>query len=223
MARPYQIKEGTRRLVLLAVAVHMAIVLCLGALRLAGTEAALRRVDWPGTAALALAFALPAFLGLLALRGRPAALLAAGLLSLVLSVAVSVVALALLLPAVLYLGGYARSAAWHGPRPARFGLVATVVLAGVAASAVLLWPTQASYSWSVTADRDVRTTRVQQCSEETEQRIEPPGRGPGGTTTVEQGCSDGVIPVGHAGVSVVITFVALAAGLLLPRQPAPGR
>src|SRR6266545_7311439 len=224
MARPYQIKEGTRRLVLLAVAVHMAIVLCLGALRLAGTEAALRRVDWPGTAALALAFALPAFLGLLALRGRPAALLAAGLLSLVLSViAVSVVALALLLPAVLYLGGSARSAARAGRGPARFGLIASVVLAGVAAFAVLLWPPQASYSWSLTADGGVRTTRVQRCSGGTEQRIEPPGRGPGGATTVEQGCSDGVIPPGHAGVSVVVAAVALAAGLRLPRQPTPGQ
>ncbi len=173
---------------------------------------------------MALVFALPALLGLLALRGRPAALLAAGLLSLVLSViAVSVVALALLLPAVLYLGGSARSAARAGRGPARFGLIASVVLAGVAAFAVLLWPPQASYSWSLTADGGVRTTRVQRCSGGTEQRIEPPGRGPGGATTVEQGCSDGVIPPGHAGVSVVVAAVALAAGLRLPRQPTPGQ
>src|SRR6266545_2287487 len=179
MVRPYQVQQGTRRQVLCVVTVHLAIALYLGALRVAGTEAALRPVDWSGSVAMALVFALPALLGLLALRGRPAALLAAGLLS--------------------------------------------VVLAGVAAFAVLLWPPQASYSWSLTADGGVRTTRVQRCSGGTEQRIEPPGRGPGGATTVEQGCSDGVIPPGHAGVSVVVAAVALAAGLRLPRQPTPGQ
>jgi hypothetical protein len=223
-------------IVLVAVTMHLAIAITFTALRLVGTEPPLRPIDWPGAVVMGLAYALPALLGLLALSGRrPAALLAASVLSLLLAfTALSGVSLALLVPAVLDAVGYAH---WTPPRwapqptlrLATLGLLAAIVLAGAAAFAALFWPAagQTTYCWSVTVDRDGHTSygrhveRLQAASGQIEQDLQPPGQGPGGATTVEQGCSDGVIGLKQAGMSLAIAAVALAGGLLLPRQPTP--
>jgi hypothetical protein len=200
-------------IVLVAVMMHLAVAAGIAALRLAGTEPALRAVDWPGSLVMGLAYALPALLGLLALRGRPAALLAACALSLLLAgiplTAASPVLLAL---AVLYAIGYARWAPprWASRRASRLaalGLLAGMVLAGAAAFVALFWPAHPTYAWSVTVGRDGHTSysrtleRLPCGSGQIEQRVEPPGQGPGGATTIELGCSDAVVGLKQAGVT----------------------
>ncbi|HEX8135766.1 MAG TPA: hypothetical protein VF880_20330, partial [Actinomycetes bacterium] len=93
---------------------HLLLALGFAALHVAGTAPPLRALEWPGELVLALAYALPGLLGLLALTGRPAALLAAGVLSVPpASTALSGISLVLLVPTALDAVGYAR---WQ-PRP----------------------------------------------------------------------------------------------------------
>ncbi|HEV8167505.1 MAG TPA: hypothetical protein VGR74_24190, partial [Actinomycetota bacterium] len=127
-----------RPVVLIAVSLHLLLALGFAVLHVAGTAPPLRALEWPGALVMALAYALPGLLGLLALTGRPAALRAAGVVSVPLAfTALSGVSLVVLVPAALDAVGYAR---WRPRPPLRWpalGLLAAIVVLGAAAVPVL--------------------------------------------------------------------------------------
>lgn len=212
--------------VLVAVSLQLLLALGFAAIRFAGTAPPLRAVEWPGLLALALVYGLPALLGLLALTGRPAALLAAALLSLPLAfTALSGISLVLLVPGVLYAVGYARWAPRPAPRVTTAALVAAVALLGLAAfAALVVWPaddTVACWSVTVTPDGDRSYGPVElRAQDPSGQRSFGLAQG-AAATTVEQGCSSGILELPQAAVSAAVAAAALAAALLLPRRPLP--
>lgn len=176
---------------------------------------------------LALAYALPGLLALLALTGRPAALLAAGALSVLPAfTALSGVSLVLLVPAALDAVGYAR---WRPRPPLRLpalGLLAAIVVLGTAALPVLASAgDHTAWCWTATVDSGGHRTYGR--------LVERPPVGPSGQhstglaeggpqgTTGEAGCSTGIIEPLRAGLALAVVAAALAAGLLLPSRPAP--
>jgi hypothetical protein len=217
-----------RPVVLIAVSLHLLLALGFAALRFGGTAPPLRALEWPGELVMALAYALPGLLGLLALTGRPAALVAAGALSVPLAfTALSGISLVLLVPATLDIVGYAR---WRPRPPLRLpavGLLAAIVVLGTAALPVLLASAGDDTAWCWTATVDPGGHRTY--GRLVERRpVGPSGQhsiglaegGPQGTTG-EAGCSTGVIEPSRAGLALAVAAAALAAGLLLPSRPAP--
>jgi hypothetical protein len=211
----------------LAVSVHLLLALGFTALRVAGTPPPLQALEWPGELVMALVYALPALLGLLALAGRPAALLAAGVLSVPLAfTALSGISLVLLVPAALDVVGYAR---WRPRPPLRLpalGLLAAIVVLGTAALPVLVSAgDDTAYCWAATVDLDGHRTYSRLVERRT---VSPSGQhsiglaegGPQGTTS-EAGCSTGIIELPQAGRALAVAAAALAVGLLLPSRPAP--
>jgi hypothetical protein len=175
---------------------------------------------------MAQAYALPALLGLLALAARPAALLAACVLSVPLAFTpLSGVSLVLLVPAALYAIGYTSWRPRPAPRLPALGLLAAVVLLG--AAVLPAWPAgdDVMYCWAATVgpdghkaySRDVERRPLDPFAELSLGLAE---KGPAGASG-ETGCSTGIIEPPQAGIGLTVAAAALAAGLLLPRQPAP--
>lgn len=216
-----------RPVVLIAVSLQLLLALGFAALHVAGTAPPLRALDWPGALVMALAYALPGLLGLLALGGRPAALLAAGVLSVPLAfTALSGISLVMLVPAALDAVGYAR---WRPRPPLRWpalGLLAAIVVLGAAALPVLASAgDDTAWCWAATVDAGGHRTygrlvERRPVSPSGEHSI---GLGEGGPqgTTAEAGCSTGIIELPQAGLALAVTAAALAAALLLPSRPAP--
>jgi hypothetical protein len=211
-----------------AVSLHLLLALGFAALRVAGTAPPLRALEWPGELVMALAYALPALLGLLALAGRQAALLAASVLSVPLAfTALSGISLVLLVPAALDAVGYAR---WRPRPPLRLpalGLLSAIVVLGAAALPVLLASAgdDTAYCWAATIDPDGHRTygrlvERRPTSPSGQHSIGLAEGGPQGTAS-EAGCSTGIIELPQAGKALAVTAAALAAGLLLPSRPAP--
>jgi hypothetical protein len=133
-------------IVVLGIALNILAALVFGGLHLLLEAPPLRTVAWPGAVALAAAYAVPAALAAIALRGqRPATLLGAGLVGLPLAfTAMSGVSLVLVLPAACYLIAYV---AWTPRPPPRAGGVvgiAAILAAGVAALVLLFASPSAS-------------------------------------------------------------------------------
>lgn len=193
------IGRGHRSL-LANVASGLVIALALGlfALRFFGTNAIVHGAEWwIGDVALASVFALPAFVGLRATADRPELLLGAGILSLVLSVAllVSVVTLPLVVPGVLYLIAYGRT----GRLPGRKAIVIPVLLVAAAgALALLIFAPRTTVCWTETEYADGRVERVRDRPAERPSRDGTFSQSIGGPTpgVVSQGggCTDGVFP-----------------------------
>jgi hypothetical protein len=194
MSRPAKLTGSRIRgspVVLLGSILNVLAALAFGGLHLLLEPPPLRGVVWPGAVALAVAYAVPAALAVVALRGRrPAALLGAGLVGVPLAfTALSGVSLVLLVPAVCYLAGYAT---WRPRPPLRAGAVAGVaaVLAAGVAALVLLFaapvgePRQYCYSGD-------------------------PGQG--------SGCTSDVVTPAEAALGLGAAAVALAVGARLPR------
>lgn len=210
---------------LVGVWIHLLLAVGFAAIRFANTPPPLRAVEWPGNLAMALVYALPALLALLALAGRAAALLAAAVLSVPLAfTALSGVSLLLLVPAALYAVAYLRWKRRPALALATVGLVAAVALLGVAAFAALLAEPGSDdtlFCWSATTGPDGATSYGP-----VERRVQDPSgqhafglaEGQAGTTQ-EQGCSTGVLELPQAALSTAVVAVALALALLLPRQP----
>lgn len=179
------------RLVVLGIAVNALAALVFGGLHLLTEPPPLRPVVWPGAVALAVAYAVPAALAVVALRGRrPAALLGAGLVGVPLAfTALSGVSLVLLVPAACYLVGYA---SWRPRPPLRAGAVAGVaaVLAAGVAALVLLFasPVGEPRPYCYSGDR---------------------GQG--------SGCTSDVVTPAEAALGLGAAAVALAVGARLPR------
>jgi hypothetical protein len=212
----------------LAVAVNVLAALVLGGGQLVAEAPPLRPVIWPGAVALALAYALPAVLAIVALvRRRPAALLAAGLVGLPLAfTAMSGASLILLLPAAGYLLGYATWA----PRPrlglAAVGLIAAIVVAGTGALVLpFSSPVGESGGWCFTWTQDADGQRV----------YGPRTRAPGAALGQGQGsgsagpdggqrgssCVSDVVTPGEAVLGLAAAAVAVGASLLLPGRAGP--
>jgi hypothetical protein len=209
------------------IAVNALVALAFGALRLVAEAPPLRALAWPGAVGLAAAYALPAALATVALRGRrPAALLAAALLGLLLAfTALSGVSLVLLVPAACYLAGYA---AW-GRRP-RLGAgavagIAAAALAGIVPLVLLFGSVGGSrgYCYSWTEDPAGRRTYNPARPDDGNRREGsgslslPPGLGAAGS-----GCTSDPVSPFQAALAVATAAAAVAVGLGLPRAPRSG-
>jgi hypothetical protein len=207
------------------VVLNVLVAMAFGALRLLSEAPPLRAVAWPGAVGLAAAYAVPAALATVALRGRrPAALLAAGLLGLPLAFsAMSGVSLVLLAPAAGYLAGYA---AWT-PRPrlgagaaagiavaAAVGIVPLVLLAGSLGGA-----RGSCYSW--TEDLAGRRTYTQARPDGGNGLEEGAGSEPlrPGQRAAGSGCTSDLVRPGQAALAVATAAAAVAVSLRLPRAP----
>jgi hypothetical protein len=199
--------------------------LAFGALRLLTEAPPLRAVAWPGAVGLATAYALPAALAALALRGRrPAALLAAGLLGLPLAFsAMSGVSLVLLVPAACYLAGYA---AW-APRP-RLGFgaaagIAVAIAVGIMPLVLLFGSLGGArgYCYSWTEDLAGRRTYSQARPDEGNGLEGRTGSGPlrPGVRAAGSGCTSDLVGPAQAALAVAMAAAAVAVSLRLPRAP----
>jgi hypothetical protein len=209
------------------VVLNALVAVAFGALRLLAEAPPLRAVAWPGAVGLAAAYAVPAALGTVALRGRrPAALLAAGLLGLPLAFsAMSGVSLVLLVPAACYLAGYA---AW-APRPrprlgagaaagiavaAAVGIVPLVLLVGSLGGA-------RGYCYSWTEDLAGRRTYSQARPDGGNGLEERAGSEPlrPGLRAAGSGCTSDLVRPVQAALAVATAAAAVAVSLRLPRAP----
>lgn len=210
-------RTGAPPVVLLGIALNVLAALAFGGLHLLSEPPPLRAVVWPGAVALAVAYAVPAALAVVALRGRrPAALLAGGLVGLPLAfTALSGVSLVLLVPAVCYLVGYAT---WT-PRPplgARAVTAIAAILAAGVAALVLLFaspvgePRGYCYSWTV--DPAGGRTYGPARPDDPGELVLAPGPGPGSGS----GCTSDVVTPAEAALGLGAAAVALAVGMRLP-------
>jgi hypothetical protein len=215
---------GASPVVLLGIVLNAIAALVFGGLHLLLEPPPLRAVVWPGAGALAVAYAVPAALAVVALRGRrPAALLGAGLVGLPLAfTALSGVSLVLVVPAACYLIGYA---AWRPRPPLRAGAVAgiaAILATGVAALALLFAspigePRGYCYSW--TEDPAGRRTYGPARPD----AAGDPGRRSGSGSPAPdlrpggRGCTSDVVTPAEAALGLGAAAVALAVGLRLPR------
>jgi hypothetical protein len=209
------------------IVLNALVAVAFGALRLLAEAPPLRAVAWPGAVGLAAAYAVPAALATVALRGRrPAALLAAGLLGLPLAFsAMSGVSLVLLVPAACYLAGYA---AW-APRPrprlgagavagialaAAVGIVPLVLLVGSLGGA-------RGYCYSWTEDLAGRRTYTQARPDGGDGLEEGAGSEPlrPGQQAAGSGCTSDLVRPGQAALAVAAAAAAVAVSLRLPRAP----
>jgi hypothetical protein len=217
-------RAGAAPIVVLGIALNVLAALVFGGLRLLLEPPPLRTVAWPGAVALAVAYAVPAALAAVALRGqRPAALLGAGLVGLPLAfTAMSGVSLVLVVPAACYLIAYA---AWT-PRPQlRAGAVAgiaTVLAAGVAALVLLFAspigePKGYCYSWT----EDLAGGRAYSPARPADPGATELWSGPGGPgVRGGSGCTSDVITPAEAALGLGAAAAALTVGLRLPRAAA---
>lgn len=206
---------GTSPVVPLGIVLNLLAALAFGGLHLLHEPPPLRAVVWPGAVALAVAYAVPAALAVVALRGRrPAALLGAGLVGLPLAfTALSGVSLVLVVPAVCYLVGYVT---WRPRPPLRAGAlvgIAAILVAGVAALVLLFAspvgePRGYCYSWTV--DPAGRRTYSPARPDATV----GPGQGSG------SGCTSDVVTPAEAALGLGAAAVALAVGVRLPSAAA---
>jgi hypothetical protein len=209
------------------IVLNALVAVAFGALRLLAEAPPLRAVAWPGAVGLAAAYAVPAALATVALRGRrPAALLAAGLLGLPLAFsAMSGVSLVLLVPAACYLAGYA---AW-APRPrprlgagavagialaAAVGIVPLVLLVGSLGGA-------RGYCYSWTEDLAGHRTYTQARPDGGNGLEEGAGSEPlrPGQQAAGSGCTSDLVRPGQAALAVATAAAAVAVSLRLPRAP----
>ena len=209
------------------VVLNALVAVAFGALRLLAEAPPLRAVAWPGAVGLAAAYAVPAALATVALRGRrPAALLAAVLLGLPLAFsAMSGVSLVLLVPAACYLAGYA---AW-APRPRpRLGAAAAAGIAVAAAVGivplVLLVGSLGGargYCYSWTEDLAGRRTYTQARPDGGNGLEEGAGSEPlrPGQRAAGGGCTSDLVRPGQAALAVATAAAAVAVSLRLPRAP----
>lgn len=227
VATPAPRRAGASLSVVLGIALNALAALVFGGLHLLLEAPPLRAVAWPGAAALAAAYAVPAALAAVALRSqRPAALLGAGLVGLPLAfTAMSEVSLVLVVPAACYLIAYA---AWTPRPPLRAGAVAGIaatLAAGVAALVLLFAspigePKGYCYSW--TEDPAGRRTYSPARPDDPGDPGRRSGSGspapdlrPGG-----RGCTSDVVTPAEAALGLGAAAVALAVGLRLPRATA---
>jgi hypothetical protein len=208
---------GASPVIPLGIVLNVLAALAFGGLHLLHGPPPLRAVVWPGAVALAVAYAVPAALAVVALRGRrPAALLGAGLVGLPLAfTALSGVSLVLLVPAVCYLVGYAT---WRPRPPLRAGAlagVAAIVAAGVAALFLLFAspvgePRGYCYSWTedTVGRRTYRPARPD--------ATVGPGQGSGSGS----GCTSDVVTPAEAALGLGAAAVAVAVGVRLPSATA---
>lgn len=209
------------------IVLNALVAVAFGALRLLAEAPPLRAVAWPGAVGLAAAYAVPAALATVALRGRrPAALLAAGLLGLPLAFsAMSGVSLVLLVPAACYLAGYA---AW-APRPRpRLGAAAAAGIAVAAAVGivplVLLVGSLGGargYCYSWTEDLAGRRTYSQARPDGRNGLEEGAGSEPlrPGLRAAGSGCTSDLVRPVQAVLAVATAAAAVAVSLRLPRAP----
>jgi hypothetical protein len=225
-------RAGATPIVVLGIALNILAALVFGGLHLLLEAPPLRTVTLPGAAALAAAYAVPAALAAIALRGqRPAALLSAGLVCLPLAfTAMSGVSLVLVLPAACYLIAYV---AWTPRPPLGAGVVvgiAAILAAGVAALVLLFAspidePKGYCYSWTedLVGRRTYSPARPPDPAD-TELRSEPGGPG---VLVGGSGCTSDIITPAEAALGLGAATAAFAVGLRLPRaattQPATGR
>jgi hypothetical protein len=209
------------------VVLNALVAVAFGALRLLAEAPPLRAVAWPGAVGLAAAYAVPAALATVALRGRrPAALLAAGLLGLPLAFsAMSGVSLVLLVPAACYLAGYATWAPRPRPRlgaaaaagiavAAAVGIVPLVLLVGSLGGA-------RGYCYSWTEDLAGRRTYTQARPDGGNGLEEGAGSEPlrPGQRAAGSGCTSDLVRPGQAALAVATAAAAVAVSLRLPRAP----
>jgi hypothetical protein len=187
------------------VVLNALMAVAFGALRLLAEAPPLRAVAWPGAVGLAAAYAVPAALATVALRGRrPAALLAAGLLGLPLAFsAMSGVSLVLLVPAA---AGIAVAAA--------VGIVPLVLLVGSLGGA-------RGYCYSWTEDLAGRRTYTQARPDGGNGLEEGAGSEPlrPGQRAAGGGCTSDLVRPGQAALAVATAAAAVAVSLRLPRAP----
>jgi hypothetical protein len=187
------------------VVLNALVAVAFGALRLLAEAPPLRAVAWPGAVGLAAAYAVPAALATVALRGRrPAALLAAGLLGLPLAFsAMSGVSLVLLVPAA---AGIAVAAA--------VGIVPLVLLVGSLGGA-------RGYCYSWTEDLAGRRTYTQARPDGGNGLEEGAGSEPlrPGQRAAGSGCTSDLVRPGQAALAVATAAAAVAVSLRLPRAP----
>jgi hypothetical protein len=218
-------RAGASPTAVLGISLNVLAALVFGSLHLLLEAPPLRTLAWPGAVAFAAAYAVPAALAAVALRGqRPAALLGAGLVGLPLAfTAMSGISLVLVLPAACYLIAYA---AWTPRPPLRAGAVAGIaaILAAGAAALVLLFaspigePKGYCYSWTEDlAGRRTYSPARPADPGATELRSEPGGPGVrvGGSS-----CTSDVIAPAEAALGLGAAVAAFAVGLRLPRAPA---
>jgi hypothetical protein len=208
------------------IALNAPIAVAFGALRLLMEAPPLRTFAWPGALALAVAYATPAALAVVALHSRrPAALLGAGLLGLPLAfTALSGVSLVLLVPTACYLIGYA---AWRSRPPLRAAGLAGIVAIAIAGVAALVLPftspisTPKALCYTWTEDRSghrlYSPARPDLSSDSTRHsgsasRTVGPGGALGG-----QGCTSDVVTPAEAALGLGAAALALAVSLRLPR------
>lgn len=155
---------AARTAVLVAAALHagVAAAFAFAAPLLREGERPLDGLDVLGHTALFAAYAAPALLAVLALRGRPLLLLAAAGLSLLLAfTALSGVSLVLLLPGAVYLGSFLRVGVPPGRGLAALALVAAVLALGVAGFAALFVRTeQVCWRYEVRGDGTTTYERI---------------------------------------------------------------
>jgi hypothetical protein len=187
------------------VVLNALVAVAFGALRLLAEAPPLRAVAWPGAVGLAAAYAVPAALATVALRGRrPAALLAAGLLGLPLAFsAMSGVSLVLLVPAA---AGIAVAAA--------VGIVPLVLLVGSLGGA-------RGYCYSWIEDLAGRRTYTQARPDGGNGLEEGAGSEPlrPGQRAAGSGCTSDLVRPGQAALAVATAAAAVAVSLRLPRAP----
>jgi hypothetical protein len=190
-----------RRIAYVAVALAAGWSICLWALRFFGAERPIHEAEWwIGDAALASVYALPACIGVVALRGRTYLLRTAGVVSLVLSISlvVSIAAFPLVVPGVLFLiaANRADPASTHDTRALVIGVVTIVAAAG--ALSALIASSGHVVCWRETQYADGRTVIARDATSErrsTSGSITMSGGPPRGDVVSEGGgCTDGAFP-----------------------------
>jgi hypothetical protein len=229
---PASRRVGVSTVVSLGVAINALAALAVGGLHLLGAAPPLRSVSWPGALALTVAYALPAALAGIALASRrPAGLLAAGLLGLPLAfTAMSGASLVLLVPAAMFLGGYA---SWR-PRPrlqaGPAAALAVIVVAGVAPlvlpfASPLGHSTGYCYAW--TDDAAGRRSYGPASPATLAGAAEESGSGGGPAVAARgRGCTSDVVTIAEAALGLAAAALTLSLGLpraTIPRPAGDGR
>ena len=208
-----------RALAWIAVVLGFGWATSLWAMRFFGTKHPVHEAEWwIGDAALASVFALPAVIGLIALKRREELFVGAAVLSLVLSAVllVSVATLPLVIPGVLFLVAARRVAR----KPERAGRVAavTLVVLGIAVGAlvVLIFAPRTVVCWHETEYTDGTTLLARDYISERQSSdgsVTMTGGPPTeGVLSDGGGCTDGVFPPARSLVALgMVASVVLVA------------
>jgi len=195
------------------IGLSFALAVAMATLRSVNAEPIEQSAEVPGNVAFAVVFAVPALLALLGLRGRPALLVAAGVLDLGLAFVtlMSLVGLVFVVPGVLF---FVAAGQMQGGWPARSIAAALVaVILGTAAFVALFarddpicWATNSMTGETVRLDAD-RFVNGASISIDA-----PPG-------TNEAGCSSDSISTSEAVAAIALVATLLGVVRLLSKPP----